>query len=154
MRGQELSTGTVLATHEHTALARATSGRPSAVLRHGEGAAQLERALGIEAVETSESGWDHRPRDGEESGAQIDLLIDRKDAAVNLCEMKFCESKFVVDKRYADELRRKRDVLRTVTATRKTVFITLVTTFGVADNKHRRAAVDVDIGMDALFLPS
>jgi uncharacterized protein len=82
------------------------------------------------------------------------LLIDRKDAAVNLCEMKFSESEFVIDKRYAEELRRKRDVFRLVTGTRKSVFITLVTTFGVADNKHRRAVIDVAIGMDALFAPA
>ncbi len=86
-------------------------------------------------------------------GAQIDLLIDRKDVSVNLCEMKFSESEFVVDKRYADELRRKRDVFRTVTKTPKSVFITLVTTFGVGENKHRRAVVDVAIEVDALFAP-
>jgi uncharacterized protein len=63
------------------------------------------------------------------------------------------ETEFVVDKRHADELRRKRDVFRSVTGTRKSVFITLVTTFGVADNKHRRGVVDVVIGMDALFAP-
>jgi hypothetical protein len=115
-------------------------------------ASQLKQALGIEAVETTEAAWDQRPREDGESGAQIDLLIDRKDAAVNLCEMKFSESEFVVDKRYADELRRKREVFRSVTGTRKTVFITLVTTFGVADNKHRQAVVDVAIDMDALFV--
>jgi uncharacterized protein len=115
--------------------------------------AQLKRALGIDAVETKESGWDHRPLAEGETGAQIDLLIDRKDAAVNLCEMKFSESEFVVDKRYADELRRKREAFRSATGTRKTVFITLVTTFGVAHNKHRRAVVDVAIDMDALFVP-
>jgi hypothetical protein len=117
-------------------------------------ASQLKQALGIEAVETTEAAWDQRPREDGESGAQIDLLIDRKDAAVNLCEMKFSESEFVVDKRYADELRRKREVFRSVTGTRKTVFITLVTTFGVADNKHRQAVVDLAIEVDALFRPS
>jgi hypothetical protein len=45
-------------------------------------------------------------------------------------------------------------VFRSVTGTRKTVFITLVTTFGVADNKHRQAVVDLAIEVDALFRPS
>ncbi len=114
---------------------------------------QLKRALGIEAVETTEAAWDHRPQEDDERGAQIDLVIDRKDAAVNLCEMKFSESEYVVDKRYADELRRKRDVFRVVTKTRKSSFITVVTTFGVSDNKHRRAVVDAVVEMDALFAP-
>ena len=115
-------------------------------------AAQLKRALGIEAVETTEAAWDHRPREEGENGAQIDLVIDRKDAAINLCEMKFSESEFVVDKRYADHLRRKRDVFRSVTGTRKALFTTLVTTFGVSDNKHRKSVVDVAIDMNALFV--
>jgi hypothetical protein len=116
--------------------------------------AQLKRALGIEAVETRESGWEYRPRADGERGAQIDLLIDRKDAAVNLCEMKFSEGEFVIDKRYAEELRAKREIFRSVSGTRKSIFITLVTTFGVVDNKHRRAIVDVDLSMDVLFSPS
>ncbi len=115
--------------------------------------AQLKQALGIEAVETQESTWDHRPRHDGDRGAQIDLLVDRKDMAINLCEMKFSEGEFVVDKRYADDLRRKRDVFRNVSGTRKSTFITMVTTFGVADNKHRRSVVDVAIEMDALFNP-
>ena len=68
--------------------------------------------------------------------------------------MKFSESEFVVDKRYADELRLERDVFRSATKTRKTIFITLVTTFGVANNKHQRAVVDIAVDMDALFRPS
>lgn len=117
-------------------------------------ATQIKRALGIEAVETQESAWTHRPREAGERGAQIDLLIDRKDAAVNLCEMKFTEGPFVVDKRYAEDLRRKKAVFRSVTGTRKSLFITLVTTFGVSDNKHARAVVDTAIEMDALFQPT
>ncbi len=107
-------------------------------------AQRLKRALGIEAVETSESAW--RTRD-----AQIDLLIDRRDLTINLCELKFTEGEFVIDKRYAAELRQKRDVFRRETRTRKAVLTTLVTTHGVRDNEHRRELVDKELTMDALF---
>lgn len=107
-------------------------------------APRLKRALGIEAVETSESAWRHRD-------AQVDLLVDRKDQTINLCELKFSEGEFVIDKRYAAELRAKRDVFRRETKTRKAVLLTLVTTHGARDNEHRRELVDKELTMDALF---
>lgn len=113
---------------------------------------QLKRALGIEMVETIESAWTHRGQSGQ-PGAQIDLLLDRKDAAINLCEMKFSESSFVIDKKYANELRAKRDVFRRVTKTRKSIFTTMVTTFGVASNKHEQSIVDVSLDSAPLFEP-
>jgi hypothetical protein len=113
--------------------------------------ASIKRALGIAGVETVEAAWEQRTHAGEGEGAQIDLVIDRADRSVNLCEMKFSESDFVVDKACAQELRRKRDLFRAATATRKTIFITLVTTHGVRDNEHARGLIAQVVTMDALF---
>jgi uncharacterized protein len=113
---------------------------------------QLKRALGIEAVETVEAGWRHRG--GEDGpGAEIDLLIDRKDATITLCEMKFCEGPFTIDKRYAEELRRKRQVFRDATGTRKALLYAFVTSFGLAPNAWSRELVDRTVELDALFEP-
>jgi hypothetical protein len=112
---------------------------------------QLKQALGIAGVETTESAWTHRSMGDSPPGAQIDLLIDRRDDSINLCEMKFSPTEFVIDKRYAEELRRKRDVFREVTKTRKTLFLTMVTVFGVRDNEYRRELIDHCISIDALF---
>lgn len=111
----------------------------------------IKRALGIEAVETIESAWCHRTQVKADRGAQIDLVIDRKDATINLCEMKFCDGQFAIDKRYAADLRHKRDLFRRVTGTRKTVLLTLVTTHGLASNAYARELVDKTLTMDALF---
>ena len=70
-------------------------------LAHVDG---IKRALGIAGIETEDASWHHRGEDGEE-GAQIDLVIDRADRAISLCEMKFAEDEFVIDKRYAGDLR-------------------------------------------------
>jgi hypothetical protein len=78
-------------------------------------------------------------------------VIDRKDATINLCEMKFSDGTFTIDKRFAAELRHKRDVFRQVTGTRKTVLTTLITTHGLADNAYARELVDTTVTMDALF---
>lgn len=111
----------------------------------------LKAALGIEAVETETSAWRHGASDRAGHGAQIDLVIDRKDATINLCEMKFSESEFTIDKRYAAELRNKRNLFRDITGTRKALLLTLVTTYGVRENAHKREIVDVSLDMDALF---
>ncbi len=117
-------------------------------LKHAEA---LRRALGISGVETSESTWQRRPQDAGEQGAQIDLLIDRQDRCINLCEMKFCEGEFVVDKAYAQSLRNKREVFARATSTRKALFTTLVTTHGVRANRHRDAVVDRSVEVDSLL---
>lgn len=117
-------------------------------LRH---AWQLKCALGIAGVETTESAWSHRASGDCPAGAQIDLVIDRRDECINLCEMKYSQSEFVIDNRYAEDLRRKRDVFREVTKTRKTLFLTLVTPYGVRDNEYRRELVAHCIESNSLF---
>jgi hypothetical protein len=113
---------------------------------------QIKRALGIEGVETTEGGWRHHPADRSDRGAQIDLLIDRRDHCVNLCEMKYSETEFEIDKSCADDLRRKRDVFCRVTGTRKTVFLTLVTPVAVTNNAYRQELNIQPITLDALFV--
>jgi predicted AAA+ superfamily ATPase len=115
--------------------------------------ASLKRALGIEAVETTERAWHDRPADRADRGAQVDLVIERRDASINLCEMKFSEGEFAIDKKYAGELRHKRDTFRRVTGSRKTLLVTLITTHGLRGNPYARELVDKSLTMDALFLP-
>jgi len=110
---------------------------------------QLKKALGIAAVYTEESAWRHLPK--QEKGAQIDLLIDRRDFVINICEMKYAETMFVIDKGYAAELENKRNVFKTVTGTNKSLFITMVTSFGVKDNDYAVRLVQNSVKMDALF---
>ena len=111
----------------------------------------IKAALGIAGVETVEGAWEHRADKTHREGAQIDLVIDRADRSMNLCEMKFSEAQFTVDKSYARELLHKRDVFRAVTGTNKALFLTLVTTRGMRDNDHARGLVAKSITLDALF---
>lgn len=113
---------------------------------------QLKRALGIEAVETTESTWSHRG-DDRGPGAQIDLLIDRKDATITLCELKFSEGPFTIDRRYAGDLRRKREVFRAVSGTRKSIQIAMVAPYGVTRNTHHDELVARTVDIEALFEP-
>ena len=104
-------------------------------------------------IEANASPWAYRP-DGSsgKEGAQIDLLIDRQDMVINVCEMKFSRSEFTIDAAYARELRRKMDVFRSQTGTKKNLFLTMVTTFGLNQNSHSDSLEALDVGMEALFV--
>ena len=82
---------------------------------------------------------------------QIDLIIDRNDHAINLLELKFYNDEFLLSKTYAQELRRKRTVFRTNTKTKKQLFLTMITTFGLIPNEHSIGLMDKALTMDALF---
>ena len=92
---------------------------------------QIKQKLGISGILTKTAAW--RSFD-KENPAQIDLLIERNDNVINLCEMKFSNSEFVIDKEYDQALRNKRSAFKTESKTRKTIHITMVTTYGVKRN--------------------
>jgi uncharacterized protein len=112
---------------------------------------QIKQALGISGVLTDHSSWQHRSLDRAESGAQIDLIIDRPDGVVNLCEMKYSDAPFVIDKKYAKALRERSDIFRRVTGTHKSLFITFVTVHGVSSGAHASELVANEVRADALF---
>ncbi len=98
-------------------------------LKHVE---KIRSALEIEAVGCEVGTWRYLPPTGSsERGAQIDLLFDRNDGVITVCEIKYCENKFTIDKAYALELERKIEVFRTQYKTKKQIFLALITTHGV-----------------------
>ena len=114
---------------------------------------QIKNSLGISGVLTEEASWHYRAKSKNEDGAQIDLLIDRNDQCVNICEMKFTEGEFSIDKRYARDLRRKLDVFKRRTKTNKSVFTTLVTSHGVKGNDYASELVASEVSLADLFKP-
>jgi uncharacterized protein len=139
----------VWATRRGTPAWRAWSGYAfeGVCIRHTDA---IKRALGVAGVETTASSW-FRKGDNENQGAQIDLVIDRKDMCINLCEMKFSESMFTVDKAYAQILKAKVESFRSATKTRKSLFVTLITMNGVEPNEHSRSVVDMAVEVGSLF---
>lgn len=113
---------------------------------------KIKHALGISGISTVETGWRYLPKKDElERGAQIDLVIDRADKCINLCEMKYSDVEFCIDKSYAAKLQDKKMVFRAQTKTNKTLFITMVTTYGVKKNSQCLSVVDNQVLMDQLF---
>ncbi|MBI5346133.1 MAG: hypothetical protein HZB76_03210 [Chlamydiae bacterium] len=112
---------------------------------------KIKKALGISGISTIESGWRHLPQNSIDQGAQIDLVIDRADKCINLCEMKYSDSEFVVDKPYVEKLQNKKKVFKEQTGSAKTLFTTMVTTYGVKKNGHYLSVVDNQLTIDDLF---
>ncbi len=114
---------------------------------------QIKRKLGIAGVLSEESSWIAAPSgEGAGPGAQIDLLIDRRDQVVNLCEIKFSMNEYLIDKEYEQNLRNKIAVFRQNTNCRKTIQLTFITTFGVQKNKYS-GIVSNAVLLDDLFQP-
>ena len=111
---------------------------------------QIKYSLGISGVHTTVSSWRSKIS---EKGAQIDLVIDRRDQVINLCEMKFSINPFTISKKYAAELRNKIGTFQFETGTRKSVFLTMITTFGVQKNIHSIGLVQNELTLDDLFSP-
>ena len=83
--------------------------------------------------------------------AQIDLVIERGDRIINLCEMKFSSSPYTMDKDYEMRLRERMGLFVSQTRTRCGIHIALVTTFGVVRNSHYHSIVNSEVCLDDLF---
>ncbi len=108
----------------------------------------IKKHLGISGVYAEISTWRSQTKSG---GAQIDMLIDRKDRVINICEMKFSTKVFTITKAYADNLRNKMMVFRTETDTNKTLFLTIIAANGLAENQYSQQLVQDALDMNALF---
>jgi hypothetical protein len=108
---------------------------------------QIKEALGISGIHTDVSSWISR---GSGKGAQIDLVIDRADRVVNICEIKFNKGPFEIDRAYELELRNKIEVFRSETKTRKALHLTLISTYGVKPGKYA-GIVQSEVIMDELI---
>ena len=109
---------------------------------------QIKAALGINGVQTEVMPWHSEQKSG---GAQTDMIIDRADRIVNICEMKFYNAEFIVDKAYDEKLRNKLDCFMREPKVRNSVIMTLVTTYGLGQSRYAGRFQNV-ITMDQLFL--
>ena len=96
---------------------------------------QIKTKLGISGIISSEYAWWTDQKDGKR-GAQIDLLIDRNDGVINLCEMKYTKVPFQIDANYEANLLNKRARFIEATQTRKAVHITMVSSQGLERNAY------------------
>lgn len=108
---------------------------------------EIKKALGIDRILNDASAWRSKQP---EQNTQIDLVIERADHNINLCEMKFSSGMYAIDKGYEQKLRERMSIFLAETMTRCSTRITLVTTYGVLQNKHS-GIVNDEVLLDDLF---
>ena len=115
---------------------------------------QIKKALGISGILSNHYAWHCKPftdKDGNEwNGGQIDLIIDRDDHVMNLCEMKYSEEEYVISKDDAATIRERTQLFRRVQKTTKNLRCTFITPYGVKQNLHS-GIMDHQLKLDDLF---
>ena len=109
---------------------------------------QIKHALGISGVITTHSAWSKK--DDDQEGMQIDLLIERSDNVINMCEIKFTSEEFVVNKSYYKTLLSRPERIREMVSSKISVQSTLITTYGLKHNEYSSAFTNV-ITLEDLF---
>ena len=99
---------------------------------------------------TNTASWFSKANDGND-GAQIDLVIDRNDGIIDICEMKYCRDKYTLDKKSYENLKNKRAVFESNTKTRKAVQIVLISSFGAQHNAYYNELIHKEITLNDLF---
>ena len=99
---------------------------------------QVELALDLDKLAPLASSFRHQPtkQHPDISGTQIDLLFERSDDAVTLCEIKYTDKPFALDKKTVMALHQKQAVYETVTGTSRQVFTALISASGVKKSKY------------------
>ncbi len=111
---------------------------------------QLKKALGISGIYSEPSAFLNKGTETE-TGAQIDMLLDRSDHTICLFEIKFYNTTFKLTASDAESLRNQMFVFSRATGTKKRLMLVLVTTFGMEHNQHSLGLIEAVVTMDTLF---
>lgn len=110
---------------------------------------QIKQAMGIAGVAIQCYSWKAKG-DALSSGTQIDMVLDRRDNIINICEMKFSKGEYTITKDYAMALNNKVERFIESTKNKKTILLTMITTNGVVHNEYWNQ-IQCDITADELF---
>lgn len=112
---------------------------------------QITKALKLSQTAIPNT-WRYVPRQGSnEQGAQIDLLFDRDDGSITICEIKYCEKPFVLNKDYAEKIKQKIEVFKKITRTNKQIFVSMICSSGLKANAYSEALISSVVTLDDLF---
>jgi AAA+ ATPase superfamily predicted ATPase len=111
---------------------------------------QIKKALGIASVYT-EIGSFYSKGNATNKGTQIDMLINRNDGIINIVEIKFTDKPFTLTKNYAQELQQKLTLFQEYSDTKKTLFLTMITAFGMPENNNYTGFIQQQLSLENLF---
>ncbi len=112
---------------------------------------EIKSALGISGIQCEVNSYLHRKNNNYHKGFQIDLLIDRRDDVLTICEMKFYSDEYRITSDYAKKIHTRKEGLKALTSPKKYVEVVFISSFGLVDNEQKNDYVDHDLSMDILF---
>jgi AAA+ ATPase superfamily predicted ATPase len=110
---------------------------------------QIRNALNLD-VSAMPSTWRFAGKT-DQNGAQVDLLFDRRDDTIILCEIKYTNKPFSIDKAYAQNLENKIQVFKNVTRTKKQIFLSLISAYGLQKSKYSEKLISQVVVLEDLF---
>lgn len=111
---------------------------------------KIRNALGLDSLAIAYP-WRFNSKETSQDGAQIDLLFDRTDDAITICEIKFTSQSFIIDKTYSKDLERKIRVFRDATSTKKQLFLSMISASGIRKSKYSDELVAQVVVLEDLF---
>ncbi len=115
---------------------------------------QIKESLGISGVLSNVCSWYQKAdKDKGVKGGQIDMLIERRDQVVNVCEVKFSLNPYVISGKYFREMIERMESFRLATNTKSALHLTMISASGIAANEYSESVQNV-ITLDELFRPS
>jgi hypothetical protein len=113
---------------------------------------QITQALSLSPTALP-STWRYAPEKGsKEKGAQIDLLFDRDDDSITVCEIKYTDKPFAITKDYAEKLKQKLEIFQRITRTKKQIFLALISSSGIRQNSYSEELLCGVVTLDDLFV--
>ncbi len=112
--------------------------------------AQIKKHMGIAGIYAEASSF-YFPGNKQDKGLQIDLVLDRKDQTIHLFEFKFYNAAISLDKNDALHLRERKERFKQLSNTKKHIFLSFITTFGLKPNENSIGLVDHNLDLNALF---
>ena len=111
---------------------------------------QIKEALGIAGIDTSVYSWTYRAKTKSEKGAQIDMLIDRGDDVINVCEMKYYKNKYSLTDNDLEMIQNRIGIFESQTMTNKSVRPVMITSYGLVENEYSNEIIH-QLTMQDLF---
>lgn len=112
---------------------------------------QIIKALHIKTAEST-STWRLMTHKKEEDGTQIDMLIERSDDAINICEIKYTDQPFAIQKSCAVNLEKKMAIFKKTTGTQKQIFLSFISANGIKPTIYSEEIVSGIVTLSDLFL--
>ncbi len=111
---------------------------------------QISEALNIDPGARAAT-WRYTPRSKTEDGAQIDLLFDRPDDTITICEIKCSNTPFAIDKTVTQNLTKKVEVFKRQSRTKKQLLLAMITTMGLKPTMYSEEIVTNEVTLEDLF---